>query len=430
MAFGGGSFVSQNKVLPGVYVNVAAGSKMTGEIADRGVAAIGVELSWGAVNEPIYLTESEFRQQAKTLLGYDYAAEPMKGLRDLFKGAAACYVYRLNGGTEAVNSLARAKYPGKRGNDLQVAVSESDGKYLVATLLDGEEVDSQLVSEAAELKDNDYLVWQEGIQLEATAVEKLADGTDGSVSNSDYTTMFEKLEGVNFNVLAGLSTNESVNQLFVQYTREQRENCGKKFQTVLYKAAADYEGVISLENSAQDENWPESAGVYWLAGAEAGCAVNSSLTNALYSGEFELEPMMGQANLQQALSEGKLVLHKLNDRLRVLEDINTLVSVGETGEDMRLNQTVRVLDQIVCDLSTLFYDKYLGVVLNDNAGRVSLWNDIVTYYRKLENLRAIEAFDTGDIVVEQGDSKKAVKISSYLTVVSAMSQLYLTVTFE
>lgn len=430
MAFGGGSFVSQNKVLPGVYVNVAVGSKVASEIADRGVAAIGVELDWGPEDELIYLTESDFRQQAQVLLGYGYASEEMKGLRDLFKRAAACYIWRLGGGEKAENDWAVAKYGGERGNDLQVVISESDGKFAVATLLAGDEVDSQTVAQATELVDNDYLCWKDAIVLEATAGKALSGGTNESAVAEDYTAMFVALEGVSFNVLGCLAEDEATKQLFVQYVREQRESCGKKFQVVLHKGNANYEGVIALENDVSDEGWPKTAGVYWLVGAEAGCAVNGSLTNATYDGEFAIKPVLGQANLQQALSGGRVVLHKLNNQLRVLEDVNTLVNAGDSGEDMRLNQTVRVLDQIVSDLSTLFYDKYLGVVLNDNAGRVSLWNDIVAYYRKLENLRAIEGFDAADIVVEQGDNKKSVKISSYLTVVSAMSQLYLTVTFE
>jgi len=131
------------------------------------------------------------------------------------------------------------------------------------------------------------------------------------------------------------------------------------------------------------------------------------------------------------LLEGRLVLHRLNGELRVLEDVNSLQNWQEGGlEDRRFNQTVRVLDQIVLDLAALFYQRYLGIVPNDNAGRISLWSDVVAYYRKLEGLRAIEGFDPADVTVAQGENKKAVVISSYLNVTNAMSQLYLTVTFN
>jgi hypothetical protein len=303
---------------------------------------------------------------------------------------------------------------------------------LVVTCLDGQEVDSQAVKSAADLQDNDYVCWLDGAKLTVSAGAPLSGGANKEgVGVEEYQTMLDLLEGYQFNTLGCLSTESTVKSLFAQYTKEQREDSGRKFQTVLYDYAADYEGVISAANKVLDADFPESALVYWLTGAEAGCAVNATLTNAVYDGEFEVQPVLGQSKLQAALQGGKLVLHKLGDELRVLEDINSLVTVqAAQSEDMRYNQTMRVLDQIVADLSKLFYERYLGSVLNDNSGRISLWNDIVSYYRKLEGLRAIEDFDSSDIVVEQGENKKAVVISSKLTVINAMSQLYLSVIFE
>lgn len=432
MSFGGGSFITQNKVLPGVYVNVASQTKVSSGLSDRGVAALGVDLDWGADDEVFYVDESAFRKNSQALFGYAYADDKLKGLRDLFLNLNGCYFYRLNSGTKAANSLCQAKYSGERGNALQIVVTKNSDGYLVATCLDGQEVDSQLVKSAADLQDNDYVCWLESAKLTVSAGTALVGGTNKERAGvEEYQTMLDLLEGYQFNVLGCLSTDNAVKALFAKYTKEQREDSGRKFQTVLYGYPADYEGVISVENKVLDEDFPESALVYWLVGAEAGCAVNATLTNAVYDGEFEVQPIIGQSKLQTALQSGKLVLHKLGNELRVLEDINSLVTIQTAqGEEMRFNQTMRVLDQIVSDLSTLFYERYLGSVLNDNSGRISLWNDIVSYYRKLEGLRAIENFDPTDIVVEQGENKKAVVISSYLTVINAMSQLYLTVTFE
>ncbi len=432
MAFGGGSFITQNKVLPGVYVNVSAETKVSSEISDRGVAALGIESDWGADGEVFYVDESAFRKNSQALFGYTYTDDKLKGLRDLFLNLNGCYFYRLNSGTKAANSLCEAKCSGVRGNALQIVVTKTGDGYLVVTCLDGQEVDSQAVKSAADLQDNDYVCWLDGAKLTVSAGAPLSGGTNkDGVGVDEYQTMLDLLEGYQFNTLGCLSTESTVKSLFAQYTKEQREDSGRKFQTVLYDYAADYEGVISAANKVLDADFPESALVYWLTGAEAGCAVNATLTNAVYDGEFDVQPVLGQSKLQAALQGGKLVLHKLGNELRVLEDINSLVTVqAAQSEDMRYNQTMRVLDQIVADLSKLFYERYLGSVLNDNSGRISLWNDIVSYYRKLEGLRAIEDFDSSDIVVEQGENKKAVVISSKLTVINAMSQLYLSVIFE
>ena len=85
-------------------------------------------------------------------------------------------------------------------------------------------------------------------------------------------------------------------------------------------------------------------------------------------------------------------------------------------------------DLIDEDIAVLFSTKYLGVVPNDAAGRISLWSDIVAHHRELEKIRAIEDFSDEDVTVEEGDSKKSVVISDLVTVVNAMGKLYMTVT--
>jgi hypothetical protein len=46
----------------------------------------------------------------------------------------------------------------------------------------------------------------------------------------------------------------------------------------------------------------------------------------------------------------------------------------------------------------------------------------------LEQIRAIENFSDSDVVVDKGNSKKSVVVSDYITVVNAVSKLYMTVT--
>ena len=106
-----------------------------------------------------------------------------------------------------------------------------------------------------------------------------------------------------------------------------------------------------------------------------------------------------------------------------------MVSVSDAqGDIFKDNQTIRVIDQIGNDIAVLFQTKYLGVVPNDAAGRVSLWSDIVKHHERLQEMRAIEDFSDADVTVEQGDTKKSVVVTDLVTVVNAMSRLYMTVT--
>ena len=106
-----------------------------------------------------------------------------------------------------------------------------------------------------------------------------------------------------------------------------------------------------------------------------------------------------------------------------------MVTTSDTqGDIFKDNQTIRVIDQIGNDIAVLFNTKYLGVVPNDAAGRISLWSDIVAHHRQLQDIRAIEDFKDSDVVVEQGNTKKSVVVTDAVVVVNAMSKLYMLVT--
>ena len=97
---------------------------------------------------------------------------------------------------------------------------------------------------------------------------------------------------------------------------------------------------------------------------------------------------------------------------RVLEDINTLLTLSDTkAEVFQSNQTIRVCDQIDNDTAVLFNTRYVGTVPNDASGRASLWGDVVKLIQELEKIRAVENFDPDTVTCEQGDKKKAVLLT-------------------
>ena len=118
----------------------------------------------------------------------------------------------------------------------------------------------------------------------------------------------------------------------------------------------------------------------------------------------------------------------MNGDVRVLEDINTLLTLSDTkGEIFQSNQTIRVCDQIANDTAVLFATKYLGTVPNDASGRASLWGDITKLIQSLNDIRAVENFDPEIVTCEQGDTKKAV-----LCIVNGLNvaQLYMSVIIQ
>lgn len=113
--------------------------------------------------------------------------------------------------------------------------------------------------------------------------------------------------------------------------------------------------------------------------------------------------------------------------MRVLVDINSLVTFTEQkGDVFKDNQTIRVIDYIADNISSIFNEKYVGKVPNDDAGRISLKNDIREIFKYLESVRAIEEFGDDDISVAKGEERKSVVISTNVTVIGAMEKLYMT----
>lgn len=428
MALGGGTFTAQNKALPGAYINFVSVKSAGNILSGRGVATMPLALDW-APNGVFEVSQNDFYKSSKEIFGYDYTADEMKNLRELFRNVTTLYAYNLQGGgKKATSTLATAKNAGKRGNDLNysVAINADDSTMFdVALYLSASCVDTQTVAKAAELKDNDYVTWNKTATLEATAGVNLAGGTNAEVTGESYKKYLDEIESYTFNAMGIAATDDTTKKTAVSFAKRMREECGVKFQLVLFQYAADYEGVISVENTTSDE---DAGLVYWVTGAEAGCAVESSLMNAEYDGEYTVDTAYTQNALEKALKAGKFILHRVNGAVKVLRDINTLVTYTDNKNELFAdNKTVRVCDQIGNDIAALFTSKYIGKIPNDNSGRISLWNDVVDLHNTLATLRAIENFDSADITIEQGDNKNSVVITDSITVTGTMEQLYMTV---
>ena len=423
----------QNKELPGAYINFVSKAAANAALSGRGIATMPLEMDWGAADKVFTVTNADLQKNSMEIFGYAYTDEKLKGLRDLFLNTEVLYGYRLNGGgKKAGNALAEAAYPGIRGNDLRIIVqvnvdyeSLSDVKTLFGTSV----VDEQTVAGADELAGNAYVTWKPGAVLEASAGIPLTGGENGTVDGAAYQSYLDKIESFSFHTMGAVVTDDTTKALFAAFAKRLRNEMGVKFQLVLYDyAKADDPGVISVDNRVLDEGWSEAGLVYWVTGACAGCAVNRSNQNKKYDGAFTVDTAYTQAQLKDAVKAGKFVLHMVGTDVRVLEDINTMVTTSETqGDIFKDNQTVRVIDQIGNDIAVLFNTKYLGVVPNDAAGRISLWSDIVAHHRQMEQIRAIEGFADSDITVEPGDTPKAVVVRDAITVVNAMGRLYMTV---
>lgn len=433
MANGGGTFLSYNKVIPGAYINFVSAAKATVNVSDRGFAAIAMELDWGVEGEIFRVENGDFQTSTLKLFGYDYTHEKMKPLRDLFMKAKTVFMYRLNGGgTKASNKYATAKYSGTRGNDITIIVKtnvDEEEKKDVTTMIGNVKVDFQTVTTASELVNNDFVDFKPESDLAETAGEKLTGGLNLSeVTGTQHQTFLDLLESYSFNVVGCTTKDSIIQKLYVNWTKRMRDEVGVKFQCVVYREAADYEGIINLQNKVLDSGAPENALVYWLTGAEASCLVNASLTNTKYDGEYQIDTKYTQSELETGIKAGQLLFHNNAGEPYVLTDINSFITITvEKTDDFSSNQVIRVLDQIGNDIALLFNKKHLGHTRNNDSGREALWKDIVAHHQELERIQALESFDPKAVTVEKGPTKKSVIVNDPVTPVACMEILYMTV---
>jgi hypothetical protein len=431
MALGGGTFTTQNKILPGTYINFVSTISANAQLSERGIAAIPLTLSWGELGKIVKVEGADFQRNSLTTFGYDYADAALLPIREIFRNAKTLYIYRLGtGGTSAANDYGVAKYVGVRGNDITISIAANETKFDVSTILSGKVLETQTVATSADLVDNDFVVFDKDAELTATAGVPMTGGADPTVVTADYQAFLDAAESYSFNVVGCPSNDTALKALFTSYTKRMREEMGVKFQCVTFDNAADYEGVVNVMNPTTVSDTDYSL-IYWVTGCVAGTAVNRSALNKVYDGEYTVKVDYTQSQLEDVIKAGKFAFHRVGSDTRVLSDINSLTTVTqEKNAVFKENQTIRVIDQIANDIAVIFNTRYLGIVPNDPSGRISLWSDIVKHHEQLQDLRAIQNFTSSDVTVSQGDTPKAVVVTDLITVVNAMAQLYMTVTVQ
>ncbi|WP_340025975.1 phage tail sheath family protein [Paenibacillus sp. FSL K6-1096] len=435
----GGTWTTQNKVRPGVYVNVASNGIVAGKMGERGTAALALALPWGPAGVIVKLTAQEdFRQK----LGYDLTAPELLAVKEVLKRAGTLLLYRLNEGVKAAvtnNGIqATARYGGERGNALKIVIEKNISdttQFDVRTLLDGAEVDKQTVSAAAGLAANAYVEFKpaESGALTVTAGLPLSGGANGVVTNAEHSDFLSALEVQDFQTVGLISEDNSLKSLYSAYVKRLRNTEGKKVQAVLSDyAMADHEGIISVANGVvlSDGTVVDKAHtVAWVAGATAAAAVNESLTYQAYDDAVDADVRFSHSETVAALSGGELLFTYNGGRAVVEQDINTFTSFStDKGKAFSKNRVLRVLDGIASDLKRIFESYFIGKLPNNEDGRALFWSQCVTYMNDLQNLGAIESFNAqSDIVVTPGADSDSVVLEVAVKPVDSVEKVYMKV---
>lgn len=441
----GGTWNAQNKVRPGVYIRFKSSGQMGLTTGERGVVAICEPLSWGPVAQVMEINAGDDMTQ---YTGYDITSPNNLFLNEIFKGSnrtdgpSKVLLYRPTASssseaTVTTGSLtATALYPGIRGNDISIVITELTepaSSFLVSTVVDNEIVDQQTAATIDQLVNNDWVNFSGTGALTATAGSPLVGGADGDVQSAAYSTFLTAIEPYKFDIIIYDGSDSTVQDAMVSFVERIANDAGQYSQLVASGLTnPDSRFVINVESGvtlASGTQLTAAQTTWWVGGAQAGAKYNESLTYAAYPNAVNVSPLLTNSQYIQALESGEFVLFADDGVVKVEQDINSLVTyTQDISEPYHKNRVMRLLNTIANDIYQQFSDGYIGVVNNNDAGRMQFKSAIVGYLLDIQANNGIQNFEAEDVEVLAGQSIDAIVVNIAIMPVDSVEKIYLTIT--
>nr|DAM72159.1 MAG TPA: tail sheath protein [Caudoviricetes sp.] len=440
----GGTWTTQNKTRPGVYIHFRSAQNASLTAGERGVVTICEPLSWGPVAQVMEISAG---MDTTNYTGYPITDPKNRFLREIFRGTnrtsapQKVLLYRPAAASaeEASASITpltvTAKYPGVRGNDISIIITELTDPadtFAVQTLVSGDVVDTQTAKQISDLVANDWVTFSGTGALAASAGTPLTGGADGTVAATAYTTYLEAIEPYAFDIMIYDGADSTVQTAMTAFVKRIAEEAGQYSQLVAANLTApDSQYVINIKSGVTLEDGTvltAAQTAWWAGGAQAGALYNQSLTYAQYPDAVAVSPMMTNAQYEQALQNGEFVLLADNGLVKIEQDINSLVTfTPDVGQVFCKNRVMRLCNTIANDLYRQFSNNFIGVVNNNEDGRSRFQSAIVGYLLDIQAGGGIRDFVSEDVQVLAGDAIDAIVVNIAITPVDAVEKIYMSI---
>ncbi|KRN12791.1 phage tail sheath C-terminal domain-containing protein [Lactobacillus gigeriorum] len=478
----GGTWRIQNKVRPGVYINVKGDGKpvLTTPLG-RLLMFQNKPLGWGKKGIIELTATSDFT----VLTGHKNTDKVLAPVYEALKDAETVLLLNdFDGGAKSTSTkegvyTINAKYEGEQGNNISVSFVPAplvDGAntqdVTVTTIFGTKQVDQVKITlplpkadaiAAAELTKedqlevhNDYVditfgtnpvdVTKElngkgeyplytaifnGLTQNAANVS-LAGGSNGT--NKVVDDMNDYLENEFYAVAttAGWDESSNIHKLLVEEIKLLRENVGIKVRAVVPNTSGvvyNYEGVSTVLNGYVLNDGTvitPNIATARFAGMSASATPDQALTYTQLDDAAEARPKLNNDKTIEALNAGQIVFTtRSGERVVIEQDINSLTKFTSIKpKDFSKNRIIRTLDEICTNTTQTFETSFLGKVSNNEAGRNVFKANRIGYLTGLQNQNMIRDFENSDLTLSQGDEKDAVLMELYVTPVDAMEKLY------
>lgn len=204
---------------------------------------------------------------------------------------------------------------------------------------------------------------------------------------ADINAKLKAAEALKFTYLVYPDATTEENNTIATWIKAQRTQKDNKVKAVLYKTAADTEGVVNVTNEYFEVKNKKYTGQQYLsriAGLICGTPATISCTFAPLPEVTGVE-FVDRETLDRRIDAGEFVVFDDGEKIKVARGVNSFVTtVQDKGKSFKKIKLVELMDMVHDDIKKTAEDNYLGKYANSYDNRCLLITAINGYFLELE----------------------------------------------
>ena len=204
---------------------------------------------------------------------------------------------------------------------------------------------------------------------------------------TDINAKLKAAEAIKFTYLVYPEATAEETSSIATWIKAQRTQKDNKVKAVLFKNAADNEGIINVTNEYFEVKTKKYTGQQYLsriAGLICGTPATISCTFAPLPEVTGVE-FVDKETLDRRIDAGEFVVFDDGEKIKVARGVNSFVTtIQEKGKSFKKIKLVELMDMIHDDIKKTAEDNYLGKYSNSYDNRCLLVTAINGYFLELE----------------------------------------------
>ena len=204
---------------------------------------------------------------------------------------------------------------------------------------------------------------------------------------ADINAKLKAAEALKFTYLVYPEATTEESTTIATWIKAQRTQKDNKVKAVLYKTAADNEGIINVTNEYFEVKTKKYTGQQYLsriAGLICGTPAIIACTFAPLPEVTGVE-FVDRETLDRRIDAGEFVVFDDGEKIKVARGVNSFVTtVQDKGKSFKKIKLVELMDMVHDDIKKTAEDNYLGKYANSYDNRCLLITAINGYFLELE----------------------------------------------